>query len=146
MIFINNQFIKLSFEEKPIQEEIEKKDELSILVQYTQRVYAKQFAQIDVKIYDKQQNKLNDFNLNYGHVSNTNIQIIVLDEENQEFYSSNGITNERGFFTTEFLIPDNSQRETLTVTIIAENEDSKSSKVLQIFSLGAIPDTGSSGP
>ena len=30
------------------------------------------------KIYDKQQNKLNDFNLNYGHISNTNIEILVL--------------------------------------------------------------------
>jgi len=144
IIFISGKFVKLSFEEKPKQEEtvFEKKDDLGVLVQYTQRVYAKQFAQIDVKIYDKEQNKLNDFNQNYGYISNTDITIIVLDEDNQEFHSSSGITNDRGFFETEFLIPDNSKRESLTVTINAENEDSKSSKILQIFSLGRIPDTG----
>jgi len=63
IIFISGKFVKLSFEEKLKPEEIdfEKKDDLSILVQYTQRVHSKNFAQIDIKIYDKQQNKLNDF-------------------------------------------------------------------------------------
>ncbi len=142
IIFISGKFVKLSFEEEPKQEEtvFEKKDDLGILVQYTQRVYSKQFAQIDIKIYDKEQNKLNDFNLNYGYVSNTNIEVLVIDEDNQEFYSSSGITNNKGFFETEFLIPENSIRETLTVTINAENENSKSSKILQLFSLGRIPD------
>jgi len=141
IIFISGEFVKLSFEEKPKQEEIivEKKDDLGVLVQYTQRVYSTQFAQIEVKIYDKQQNKLNDFNLNYGYISNTNIEVLVMDEDNQEFYFSSGITNNKGFFETEFLIPENSNRQTLTVTINAENEDSKSSKILQIFSLGSKP-------
>ena len=147
IIFISGKFVKLSFEEEPKQEEtvFEKKDDLGILVQYTQRVYSKQFAQIDIKIYDKQQNKLNDFNQNYGYVSNTNIEVLVIDEDNQEFYSSSGITNNKGFFETEFLIPENSIRETLIVTVNAENENSKSSKILQIFSLGRIPD-GNSTP
>jgi len=142
IIFISGEFVKLSFEEEPKQEEIviEKKDDLGVLVQYTQRVYSKQFAQIDIKIYDKELNKLNDFNQNYGYVSNTNIEVLVIDEDNQEFYSSSGITNNKGFFETEFLIPENSIRETLTVTINAENENSKSSKILQMFSLGRIPD------
>ena len=143
IIFISGKFIKLSFEEKPKQEEIdfEKKDDLGVLVQYTQRVYSKQFAQIEIKIYDKEQNKLNDFNQNYGYVSNTNIEVLVIDEDNQELYSSSGITNEKGFFETEFFIPENSKREVLAVTINAENENSKTSKILQIFSLGRIPDT-----
>ena len=67
-----------------------------------------------------------------------------MNEDNQEFYSSSGITNNKGFFETEFFIPDNSKRETLLVTINAENEDSKSSKILQIFSLGSVPDNSSS--
>lgn len=148
IIFVGGEFIKLSFEEKTIQDkvQVEKKNDLSILVQHTQRVYSKQFAQIDIKIYDEQQNRLNNFNLNYGYISNMNVKVIVLDEENKEFYSVNGITNDKGFFTTEFLIPDRSQRETLTVTITAENENSMSSKILQIFSLGQIPDGGSSNP
>ncbi len=43
---------------------IEKKDDLAILVQYTQRIYDKDFARIDVKIYDTEQNRLNNFNQN----------------------------------------------------------------------------------
>ncbi len=146
MIFINGQFVKLIFEEKSNQEEskIEKNDDLAILVQYTQRVYSEKFIQIDIKIFDEQQNKLNDFYQNYGHISNTNIEVSIIDEDSQNVYSSNGITNSKGFYEIEYLIPENSKRETLTVTINAENEDSKSSKILQVFSLGRAPSDGKS--
>ena len=58
-------------------------------------------------------------------------------------FSSNGITNEKGLFGTNYVIPDNSKRETLTVTINAENENSTSLKILQVFALGNIPSDGS---
>jgi len=146
MIFISGKFVDLNFDEKIIQEDLinEKKDDLAILVQYTQRIYDKSFARIDVKIYDTEQNRLNDFNLNQGFIPNTNIEVLVVDEDNQEFYSTSGITNDKGLLEIEFYIPENSKRETLTVTINAENENSKSSKILQVFSLGAEPDDGSS--
>jgi len=142
MIFIGGEFVDLNFEEKVIQEEtiIEKNQDISILVQYTQRIYDKDFARIDIKIFDTEQNRLNDFNLNYGFVPDTNIEVLVVDEENQEFYSTDGITNDKGLLEIEFYMPENSKRETLTVTINAENENSKSSKILQIFSLGREPD------
>jgi len=148
MIFISGKFIDLDFEEKIIQEEVivEKNDDLSILVQYTQRIYDKDFARIDIKIYDQEQNKLNDFYLNYGFVPNTNIEVIVIDEEEQEFYSTSGIINDKEILEIEFYIPENSKRETLTVTINAENENSKSSKILQIFSLGREADGSTSTP
>jgi hypothetical protein len=38
------------------------------------------------------------------------IKVMVLDAENKEFYSVNGVINDKGFFTTGFLIPKNSQR------------------------------------
>jgi len=148
MIFIGGKFIDLNFEEKIIQEEeiIEKNDDLAILVQYTQRIYDKSFARIDVKIYDTEQNRLNDFNQNYGFVPNTHIEILVVDEEDQEFYSTDGIINDKEILEIEFYIPENSKRETLTVTINAENENSKSSKILQIFSLGRAPSDGAASP
>jgi hypothetical protein len=148
MIFIGGKFIDLNFEEKIIQEEviIEKNDDLAILVQYTQRIYDKSFALIDVKIYDTEQNRLNDFNQNYGFVPNTHIEILVVDEEDQEFYSTDGVINDKEILEIEFYIPENSKRETLTVTINAENENSKSSKILQIFSLGRAPSDGASSP
>ncbi len=132
MIFIGGKFVDFDFEEKIIQEEviIEKNDDLAIVIQYTQRVYSKNLIQIDIKIFDKDQNKLNDFYKKDGSISNTNIQVTIIDEDNQEFYSSNGITNERGLYEMGYLIPENSKRETLTVTINAENENSKSSKIL----------------
>lgn len=51
--------------------------------------------------------------------------------------------NENGLFETQYLIPENSKRETLILTIDAENESSATSKILQVFSLGRIP-SGSS--
>ena len=146
IIFINNQFIKLSFDEKSIEveETQDKKDDLALAVQYTQRVHSKQFVFIDVKVFDKEQNNYNDYNQNYGHIPNTNINIIITDEENNEVFSSNGITNDKGLFETKYMIPDNSKRETLTILINAENENSLSSKILQIFTLGNIPSDGSS--
>ena len=145
MIFINGQFVNLKFEEKIIQKEtsFEKNNDILILTKYTQRVYSKDLAAIEIKIFDKQQNNLNNFYQNFGHVSDVNTMITVIDEEGKEVFSSNGTTNERGFFGTEFLILDNSKKETLTVTINVENEVSKATKVLQIFSLGAEPQNDS---
>ncbi len=148
MIFIGGKFVDLNFEEKIIQEEIiiEKNDDLSILVKYTQRIYDKSFARIDIKIYDAEQNRLNDFYQNYGFIPNTHIEILVVDEENQEFYSTDGIINDKELLEIEFYITENSKRETLTVIINAENENSKSSKILQIFSLGRAPSDGAPSP
>jgi len=146
IIFFNGQFVNLSFEEKQNQKEIdtEKKEDIVILVQYTQRVYSENFAKLEIKVFDSQQNKLNNFYQNYGYVLNADIEIIVMDENNQEFYSSSGVTNSKGYYETEFWLPENSKRETLTVTINADNENSKSSKILQIFNLGRVPsDSGS---
>ncbi len=148
MIFINGQFVDLTFLEKGNEEEsiVEKKDDLAILVQYTQRVYSEKFIQIDIKIFNKEQNKLNDFYQNDGRLSNINIEVIIVDEDSQNVYSSNGITNNNGLYEMEYLIPENSKRETLTVTINAENENSKSSKILQVFSLGRVPSDGAASP
>jgi hypothetical protein len=101
-------------------------------------------AKIDVKIFDINQNKLNYFNQNYGYVPDTNIKIKVLDINGNIFSSSEGISNNRGFYTTEFFIPKNTQSETFTIIINAENIDSKSSRTLQIFNLGEVPDHDSS--
>ena len=87
-------------------------------------------------MFDEKQNTLDNFYQNYGHISDTNIMIKVTDEQNQEIFLAEGTTDEFGFFSSEFIISDNSKRETLTVTINAENENSKESKILQIFSLG----------
>ncbi|MDX1372998.1 MAG: hypothetical protein R3321_11035 [Nitrososphaeraceae archaeon] len=146
IIFINGKFMELDFSDIPIQEEIDvkKTDDLSILVQYTQRVYDKQFIKIDMKVFDKNQNKLNDYYQNYAYVPNADVSVSITNEENQEVYSSEGITNERGFYNTQFLVPDRSKIETLIVTINAEDKNSKSSKLLQIFTLGAQPKGDSS--
>ena len=146
IIFMDGKFTKLSFEEKSNQEviQIEKNDEISILVQYTQRVYSEKDVQIDIKTFHPGQNISNDFNQNYGFISNTSISVIVLDEGNQEFYSSNGVTNDKGLLEIQFPIPENYPRQTFEVTINAENENSKSSKTFQIFSLGEATDSGGS--
>ena len=146
MIFVNNKFVKLSFIEKSNETEeiIDKEDDLALAVQYTQRAHSKQFIFIDVKVFEKDQNNYSDYNQNYGYINNTNINIIIIDEENNKVFSSNGITNDKGLFETKYTIPDNSKRETLTITINAENDNSISSKILQVFTLGNISSDGGS--
>jgi hypothetical protein len=146
MIFVDGKFIKLSFEEKLNQEtiQIEKNNELLILVQYTQRVYSENNVQIDIKTFYPEQNILNDFNQNYGFISNTNISVTILDEDKQEFYSSSENTDDKGLLEIQFPIPENYPKQTFEVTVNAENENSKSSKTFQIFSLGEESDDGSS--
>ena len=53
VIFVNGQFLKLSFIEKPVGEILieQKTDDLSIATQYTQRAHSKQFIFVDVKIH-----------------------------------------------------------------------------------------------
>lgn len=145
IIFINNQFVKLSFDEKVIgiRESTDKNDDLSLAIQYTQRAHSKQIIFIDVKVFDEKQNNYSNFNQNYGYIPNTNIEIVITDEDNKEVFSSIGITDDRGLFETKYLVPDNSKRETLTISINAENENSSSSKILQAFVLGNIPTDGS---
>ena len=144
VIFINNQFVKLSFIEKQIQiEETENKnDDLAIAMQYTQRVHSKQYVYIDAKIFDKEQNKYNYFDQNHGQISNVNVHVSITDESNFERFSFQGITNDEGLIETEYLIPDNSGIETLTLTISAENDISFSSKILQVFVLGNLSNNG----
>lgn len=144
-IFINSKFLPLVFEQQKISQiqkivEKEKLNDMSILMQYAERLYSGQTAKIDVKIFDINQNKLNDFNQNYGYIPNTNIKTTILDKNGQIFSSSDGTTNERGFYNMEFFIPKNIQSGTFTVIINAENDNSKSSKTIQIFNLGEVPD------
>lgn len=145
IIFINNQFVKLSFDEKVIgiRESTDKNDDLSLAIQYTQRAHSKQIIFIDIKVFDEKQNNYSNFNQNYGYIPNTNIEIVITDEDNKEVFSSIGITDDKGLFETKYLVPDNSKRETLTISINAENENSSSSKILQAFVLGNIPTDGS---
>jgi len=138
IIFINGEFIDLLFEEKLVQQEsdIEKKDDLAIVLQYSSHTYSKKYAYISMKIFDEEQNKINNFNQKIGLIPDVNIEILVLDGSNQEFFSTNGTTNPSGFFETQFWIPDNYKRDSLTVTIDAENENSKSSKIFQMYTIG----------
>ena len=142
VIFIQGEFKKLNFDEK-IKDEtsvIEKDDNILLLLKYTQRAYSEKTVYVDVKIYDKDQNKLNDFNQNYGFISDVSVNVEITNEDEQIVFSSNGVTDENGLFETQYPIPENSKRETLLLTIDAENESSATSKILQVFSLGQIPD------
>ena len=67
---------------------------------------------------------------------NTNIKVIVLDENNEEFYSVAGITNEEGLYEVDFSIPERYPQETMTITINAEMRIQNHQKILQMFTLG----------
>lgn len=144
-IFTKDKTLSLVFDQQKISQiektEIkEKLDNISIVTQHTERVYSGQTAKINMKIFDSSQNRLNIYSQNYGYISNANINMTVLDKTGKVFFSSDGITDERGFFGTDFFIPKNMQSNTFTVIINAENDNSKSSKTIQIFNLGQVPD------
>ena len=48
------------------EEEIEEKEDLSVVSRYTQRAYSKQIAGMSVKVFDPVQNMLNGFDQNHG--------------------------------------------------------------------------------
>ena len=137
-IFINNKFVELDFEQK-IEENIqkEKDDNLLILTKYSQYVYSKQEASISIKVFEPEVNTKNDFELNDGLISNVSIQVSIMDGDN-EIFSDEGVTNEKGFFESEFTVPVD-RINTYTLTINAETEESNSTKILQIFNRGTDP-------
>lgn len=138
-IFINSKSIHLLFEEvKENTSDFERKNDITILVQYTQRVYSETLAKIDVKVFHADKIIGNNFFQNYGQVPNTNITITVTNSEDQEIHSFRGLTSNAGLFEAEFFIPENSRQETITARIDAYNENSETSKILQIFNLGRI--------
>lgn len=144
-IFTDNKFVQMVFDKQNISQieknEIkERSDNMLILTQYTERLYSGQTGKIDVKIFESNQNKSKHFNQNYGNIANTNIEITVLDKNGKIFSSSEGITNERGFYSMGFFIPKNNQNGIFTIIIDAENNNSKASKTIQIFNLGEVPD------
>ena len=137
-IFINGKFLELVFDKKDTVVESginDKKDNLSILVKYSQKTYSRDPVQFEIKIFDPAQNKQNDFNQNYGMIQNVQIHIIV--ENNDEIIFSNDlIVNENGFAETEFVMPLD-RINTYAVTITAENEESESTKIIQLINLGS---------
>ena len=139
-IFINSKPTNILFEEevKENKPDFERKNDIAILVQYTQRVYSDTLAEIDVKVFHADKIIGNDFFQNYGQVPNANITITATDSESQETHLFRGLTNNAGLFEAEFFIPENSKQETITVRIDAHNENSEASKILQIFNLGRI--------
>lgn len=138
VIFVNGKFTDLLFNDKLIQkqEKTEKKDDLAVSVQYPSQVHSRTYAFISVKIFDEEKNPLNDYNQKDGTISNVNINVLVIDGRSQEFFSTNGTTNDSGFYETKFWIPDNYRRDTLTVTVDAENKNSESSKILKVYTIG----------
>ena len=145
LIYKEGIVLKINFEKQEKSEkQIQKNNDLLILSKFIDRVYNKDLAKIDIKVFDIYQNKLNDYNQNYGLIAKAEINIRILDEQGKVFASFDGMTNERGFYHAEFLIPDNQPKETLIAHITVQNEISKSSKILEIFNLGQEPDDGSS--
>ena len=139
-IFVSGKFVELVFDENIIEnkDELNKQDNLSILVKYSQRVYSNQDVLILIKIFDSEINQSNDFTQNYGTIKDVNIHVDVTDDENMMIFSSNGTTNEMGFYETKFRMPVD-KINTYVMTVSASNENSLSSKVFQIIHAGADP-------
>jgi len=138
-IFINGKFVKLIFNEVVNNEVLpeQKKDDLSIIVKYSQRVYSNQDILIQIKTFDPEINTKNDFTQNYGLIPNTNIQVDIVDD-GVTIFTENGKSDETGFYETQFRVPVD-KISTYIMTVKSSNDSSESSKILQIIHAGADP-------
>jgi len=139
-IFINGEFVKLIFHEVDNNGETlpeQKKDDLSIIVKYSQRVYSNQDILIQIKTFDSEINTKNDFTQNYGLIPNTNIQVDIVDD-GVTIFTENGKSDETGFYETQFRVPVD-KISTYIMTVKSSNDNSESSKILQIIHAGADP-------
>ena len=139
-IFINGEFVKLIFHEVDNNGETlpeQKKNDLSIIVKYSQRVYSNQDILIQIKTFDPEINTKNDFTQNYGLIPNTNIQVDIVNDGGTIF-TENGKSDETGFYETQFRVPVD-KISTYIMTVKSSNDNSESSKILQIIHAGADP-------
>jgi len=139
-IFIDGKFVKLIFNEVDNNEETlpeQKNDDLSILVKYSQRVYSNQDILIQIKTFDPEINTKNDFTQNYGLIPNTNIQVDIVDD-GITIFTENGKSDETGLYETQFKVPVD-KISTYIMTVKSSDDNSESSKILQIIHAGADP-------
>jgi len=140
-IFLDGKFVPLEFNKVPEQVAEEsstssEQPEMKILVQQTERVYWTENFDIAIRVFDAKLNTLNDFNQNWGYLSDIDVLIEITDPENEPLLSFKGKTDHNGTFEAGFFIFNKTLKGAYTVKISVGPENNQTTETLSMFVLG----------
>jgi hypothetical protein len=139
-IFLNGKFVPLEFnkvsEHTAVESSITEQPRLKILVQQTERVYWEKDYDITVRVFDAELNKSNNFNQNWGHLSNIDILVEITNTKNELLTSFKGETDHNGIFEDDFIVKTKTMKGEYFVKIFAGTGNNQVTKTLSMFVLG----------
>ncbi|KKL07594.1 hypothetical protein LCGC14_2584450, partial [marine sediment metagenome] len=108
-IFLDGKFVPLEFNKisKQVTEESStstEQPEMKILVQQSERIYWEKNYGITIRVFDAELNKFDDFNQNWGYLSDIDVLVEITNPENEPLTSFKGKTDSNGTFEAGFLV------------------------------------------
>lgn len=95
---------------------------LNLITKHYSVVEIQQNYRITMKVYDAEKNPTSNFDQNYGFVSGVKIIAKILDSNSNVVKSFEGVTDNHGYFSDGFRIPDNFKPGTYKVIVTAEKD------------------------
>jgi len=147
-IFLDGKFVPLEFNKisKQVTEESStsaEQPEMKILVQQSERIYWEKNYGITIRVFDAELNKFDDFNQNWGYLSDIDVLVEITNPENEPLTSFKGKTDSNGTFEAGFLVFYKTMKGEYTVKISVGSENNQATKTLSMFILGDLSDSGS---
>jgi len=147
-IFLDGKFVPLEFNKisGQVAEESStsaEQPEMKILVQQSERIYWEKSYGITIRVFDAELNKFDDFNQNWGHLSDVDVLVEITNPENEPLTSFKGKTDSNGTFEAGFLVFHKTMKGEYAVKISVGSENNQATKTLSMFILGDLSDSGS---
>jgi len=147
-IFLDGKFVPLEFNK--ISEQVTEESstsaeqpEMKILVQQSERIYWEKNYGITIRVFDVELNKFDDFNQNWGYLSDIDVLVEITNPENEPLTSFKGKTDSNGTFEAGFLVFYKTMKGEYAVEISVGSENNQATKTLSMFILGDLSDSGS---
>lgn len=147
-IFLDGKFVPLEFNK--ISEQVTEESstsaeqpEMKILVQQSERIYWEKNYGITIRVFDVELNKFDDFNQNWGYLSDIDVLVEITNPENEPLTSFKGKTDSNGTFEASFLVFHKTMKGEYAVKISVGSENNQATKTLSMFILGDSSDSGS---
>jgi len=147
-IFLDGKFVPLEFNK--ISEQVAEESstsaeqpEMKILVQQSERIYWEKNYGITIRVFDAELNKFDDFNQNWGYLSDIDVLVEITNPENEPLTSFKGKTDSNGTFEAGFLVFYKTMKGEYAVKISVGSENNQATKTLSMFILGDLSDSGS---
>ncbi|MDH2907829.1 MAG: hypothetical protein PXX83_07035 [Candidatus Nitrosotalea sp.] len=121
---------------------IKKYPPITLLVKEFDRVHIQYTYSDTAKVYYKHANPFYNFNLHGGEVKDANITATIFNDHNKTIISFTGKTNQFGYYSDGFRIPDNADIGKYTAFVVAEKNGRTDSKVLNFYVLPPVENSG----